>query len=235
MKKLIATIILGLPLALSAQGSFGELTGNIINEDSMSVSYAKIQTESNGRIYKGQTDINGRFRISGIPAGKYAFEIIKNSDTMKNVIAEITIDGIENLRDFMFQPSVEMEELVILVDRDRLRLKYGVNPVIKMNAKEISRSPNKFDQKTMIASMSSDIKLTEDGELIFRGARKGDMIYIMDGIKTNKISNVPSVSIGAMMAYTGGIPAQYGDTTGGVVVMETKSYFDLYRDWKAGR
>jgi hypothetical protein len=71
--------------------------------------------------------------------------------------------------------------------------------------------------------------------LVFRGARKGDMIYMIDGIKANDVVNVPSVSIGNMMVYTGALPAKYGDTLGGVVVVETKSYFDLYRAWMAGR
>ena len=75
--------------------------------------------------------------------------------------------------------------------------------------------------------------MTNDGELVFRGARKGDMLYLMDGVKTTSIGNVPSSSIGRMMVYTGGLPAKYGDTLGGVVVMESKSYFDLYRKWEA--
>ena len=75
--------------------------------------------------------------------------------------------------------------------------------------------------------------MTEDGELVFRGARKGDMIYLVDGVKTREVGSVPGVSIGRMMVYTGGLPAKYGDTLGGVVVMESKSYFDLYRAWEA--
>ena len=66
---------------------------------------------------------------------------------------------------------------------------------------------------------------------VFRGARKGDMLYLMDGVKTESIGNVPSCSIGRLMVYTGGLPAKYGDTMGGVVVMESKSYFDLHRKW----
>jgi hypothetical protein len=104
-----------------------------------------------------------------------------------------------------------------------------------MSSEEIKRSPLKFNQTAMIAAMSSDIKVADDGQLVFRGARKGDMIYMMDGVKMNAVSKVPSCSIGEMMVYTGGIPAKYGDTTGGVVVMETKSYFDLYREWKSSQ
>jgi hypothetical protein len=28
--------------------------------------------------------------------------------------------------------------------------------------------------------------------------------------------------------YSGGLPAKYGDTMGGVIVVETKSFFDMY-------
>jgi hypothetical protein len=31
-----------------------------------------------------------------------------------------------------------------------------------------------------------------------------------------------------MSIYTGGLPAKYGDTTGGVIVIETKSYLEDY-------
>jgi len=33
--------------------------------------------------------------------------------------------------------------------------------------------------------------------------------------------------------YTGGVPAKYGDCTGGVVVIETKNYLSLYQEWLA--
>ena len=89
--------------------------------------------------------------------------------------------------------------------------------------------------KTLATSMSSEIKVDDDGQLMFRGARKGDMIYMVDGIKANDVVNIPSSAIGNMMVYTGALPAKYGDTLGGVVVVETKSYFDLYRAWMAGR
>ena len=77
--------------------------------------------------------------------------------------------------------------------------------------------------------MSSEIKMADDGELMFRGARKGDMIYVLDGVKLQDVYNVPSCSINSMMVYTGGLPAKYGDTLGGAIVVETYGYFDLLR------
>ena len=43
------------------------------------------------------------------------------------------------------------------------------------------------------------------------------------------LTGVPPDAINSMTVYTGGLPARYGDVTGGVVAIETKSYFDLYQ------
>ncbi|OFZ66875.1 MAG: hypothetical protein A3D92_13690 [Bacteroidetes bacterium RIFCSPHIGHO2_02_FULL_44_7] len=85
----------------------------------------------------------------------------------------------------------------------------------------------------MVTGASSEVRMSDDGELMFRGARKGDMLYLIDGVKTSSIGSVPGSAIGRMQIYTGGLPAKYGDTMGGVIVLETKSYFDLYNAWKS--
>lgn len=233
MKKLILTSLMILPLIGLSQSSTGEVMGTVIlKKDKSSVYGARVQTESNGIFYRGLTDPDGKFRISAIPPGKYVFSIIYDGDTLPNIASIVTMDGIDNMGTIEFSKLVQTFGAVKVTPRQFPKLTYGVNPEIKMDYEQIKKSPQKFDQKAMIASMSSDIRLADDGSLIFRGARKGDMIYIMDGVKMKDVANVPSASIGGMMAYTGGIPAKYGDTTGGVVVMESLSYFDLYRSWK---
>jgi outer membrane receptor protein involved in Fe transport len=85
----------------------------------------------------------------------------------------------------------------------------------------------------MLANSNSEITKTENNQLIIRGSRAGDVIYYVDGVKMNTMQSIPGAAIGGMTVFTGGVPAKYGDTTGGVVVLETKSYFDLYYAWKA--
>ncbi len=230
MRKLILAAILALPGMSSAQGAFGEVIGTVVYEDSMWVSNAVVQTETNGVVYKDLTDSRGRFRISAIPAGKYTFMIIKDEDTMHYVKAEVSMDGIENLETIVFK-TANVLEAVVVTQTIRL-LNYGVHTDIKITASDIKHCSVKFDMAALVASMSSEVKQAADGQLIFRGARKGDMVYMIDGVKTNGVYNIPSAAIAGVTVYTGGIPAKYGDTTGGVVVMETKSYFDLYREWK---
>jgi len=64
--------------------------------------------------------------------------------------------------------------------------------------------------------------------LYFRGERSQAVLYIVDGVKTmDGRLGIPGSAIGHLTVYSGGVPAKYGDFTGGVVVIETQSYFDI--------
>ena len=217
------------------QGALGDVIGTIVDMKTEAPIYdAVVYIEDNGTMYRARTSYDGRFRISAIPAGTYSMNVRQYEDTMKNIAVHVPMDGFHNAGTIKFTSTlVVYEGMDASAGLNDLKLIDGNLPVTSMSAEEIEKSPLKNDVKGMLAGMSSDIKMTNDGELVFRGARKGDMLYLMDGVKTTSIGNVPSSSIGRMMVYTGGLPAKYGDTLGGVVVMEFKSYFDLYRKWEA--
>lgn len=234
MKKLILIGFLVNSILCFSQGTLGEVVGTFISKkDKSPIIGARFQTVSNGTMYRAKSDLDGRFRISAIPPGNYLFYIIFENDTIPNIAVKVPMEGIVNVG------KIELQSKILVLKALDVRpdifpsLTYGVASEIKMDREQISKSPGKFNQKEMIASMSSDIKVTDDGELVFRGARKGDMIYLMDGVKMTGVTNIPSAAIGGLMVYTGGIPAKYGDTVGGVVVMESLGYFDLYRSWEA--
>ncbi|HRP54249.1 MAG TPA: hypothetical protein PLI97_12185, partial [Fluviicola sp.] len=152
----------------------------------------------------------------------------ENDTTYVPGLVEVAPNGYGNTG-VVAQSKMTLEEIKIYSGYQSLKL--GVIPEIKLNAREIKHMANKFDPKKMVASMTSDVRLMDDGSLVFRGARKGDLVNYIDGIKTTDVQQVPSSAIGYLMVYSGAIPAKYGDTTGGVVVMETKSYFDLLREY----
>lgn len=235
MKKRIILSFLLLTGTLFGQGNLGEVIGTVVDAKSNAPVFDAVAfIETSGTKYQVRTDYDGRFRISGIPAGTYFLNIRQYEDTMKNIIVEVPMDGFFQAGTIKFQSSVvALGPIDFVYDRDALRMVDGNLPVRTLTAKEIDKSPLKFDVKGLIASMSSEIRLADDGSLAFRGARKNDMLYLVDGVKTSRIGSVPGCSIGRMMVYTGGLPAKYGDTMGGVVVMESKSYFDLYRQWEA--
>lgn len=220
---------------LNAQVALGEVIGEVIDfNQNIGLVDAHVFIDDNGKRYQAKTDIDGRFRISAIPAGTYLVNIRKGNDTIPNIIAEVPMDGFANIGKIYFgEKFSEIGETFVTHRKNEIKLIDGNLPVKTLTAEEIDKSPLKFNIKGLVSSMTTDVQLTDDGQLVFRGARKGDMIYLIDGVKTADAGNVPGASIGHMMVYTGGLPAKYGDTLGGVVVMESKSYFDLYRSWEA--
>lgn len=234
-KKMMMSFFLLLTGTLFGQTNLGEVIGTVVDKQTNQPIYDAVAfIETAGTKYQVRTEYDGRFRISGIPSGTYILQIRQYEDTMKNIIVQVPIDGFYQAGTIKFDSKiVTMAAMDAGYDKNRIRLISGDLPVRTLTAEEIDKSPLKFDVKGLIASMSSEIRLGDDGSLAFRGARKNDMLYLVDGVKTSNIGSVPGCSIGSMMVYTGGLPAKYGDTMGGVVVMESKSYFDLYRQWEA--
>lgn len=235
MRNLVMITALLMTGSLFGQGSLGEVMGTVLDKKTGDPVYgAEAYIDDNGTKYRARTDYEGKFRISAIPAGEYFLHIKQYEDTMKNIPVNVPMDGFDQIGDIAFQSTIVTKGAInATYYRDAVRLVDGNLPVATLTADEIDKSPAKFDVKGLISSMSSDVRQTDDGELVFRGARKGDMLYMVDGVKTSSVGSVPGCSIGRMMVYTGGLPAKYGDTLGGVVIMESKSYFDLYRQYQS--
>lgn len=235
MKSLGIVIALLISGQVFGQAALGDIVGEVKDLKSGQPVYgAHIFTESNGSKYQAYTDADGRFRLSGVQAGTYMVNIRMEQDTMKNIEAVVPMDGYANLGVIQFTSHIlDIQSVSVVADDGRMKLVHGSLPIQEVTSKDLEHSPSRFDIKGMITGMSSEIKMTDDGELVFRGARKGDMIYVLDGVKSPEISRVPGVAIARMQVYTGGLPAKYGDTLGGAIVVETKSYFDLYNAWKS--
>lgn len=231
---MIFAVLMLIGFSTSAQQALGEVQGYLFDKDTQEeLPLVHVFIQDFDKRYQVLTDEGGMFRISAIPAGTYTLQIRYLGDTARIYPVEVAMNSILQLG------KVELETQAVklggLVITPTINLIKGDLPVPQISRNELQRSVGKFDPAAVITSLTSEVRQTEDGSLVFRGARKGDMLYIVDGIKANDVVRVPSAAIGNMMVYTGALPAKYGDTLGGVVVVETTSYFDLYRAWMAGK
>lgn len=231
MKSILLTITCLLGFGAMAQVTTGDIIGTFYEADSSDVIVqAQVFTKRGDAVYRAVTDIDGRFRLTALPPGQYEVKFIYNADTTSAPFpVEVLPEGIASVGD-VYNGGKELPELE--VKAKIWSLDKGVESSTKLTAKDIKHLPTKFSAVDMVASMTTDVQKTNSGELVFRGARAGDFITYLDGVKMTELQNVPSASLGYVMVFSGAIPAKYGDTTGGIVVMETLSYFDLLREWE---
>lgn len=236
MKTMITLFGLLMSSILFGQNSFGEITGYLYEsneKDSEPAAFGKVWVEDNGSKIGATTDKNGKFRISAVPAGMYRLYGNYNGDSLAHYLTfEVESNGIENVGKTYILKDVQEEDEFIVYAKPKDLINIDNVGEQRISAIDIKNSPNIRQPAQLIAGRNSEIKVSEDGGLMIRGARSGDMAYFIDGVKVQGMQGIPGASIGGMTIYSSAIPAKYGDTSGGVIIMETKSYADLYRRWK---
>ncbi|MBL4652217.1 MAG: TonB-dependent receptor [Flavobacteriales bacterium] len=235
MKKKIKLLGVLILLIMPTIGfSQGEIKGKVFEEDSkLSAPGASVYVEVGGVKIGTMTDIDGRYQIKPLQAGTYNLYIKvigMNPIVIEGVV--VNKDKITWITDMFVSESIEMDEFVVV------GIKYeGIERLIKpedptamtLTYKDLEHSPVAKDPISLIATMPGVTQSGDGQQLYFRGARADAVLYFIDGVKNRGAGlGIPSVAIGEITVYTGGIPAKYGDVTGGIVVVETKSYFDLY-------
>lgn len=235
MKKLMSLVcfISILSWGAQAQNTMGEIMGKVFerSETEEPAIGATVWVMRSGAKIATKVDVDGRFRISAVPAGTYQLEAVYFGDTLQEAIPIVVqADGISNVgRINILEKVVEVETFTVSHDTQGPLIDFGDVGIKRISSEDIMLSPVRNDPGQLIVSRNSDIKMSQNGELIIRGARPGDMTYFVDGVKTEGIKAIPSVAIGGMTVYSSAIPAKYGDTTGGVIILESKSYHDLVR------
>ena len=233
LKMSLMIAMIGLINGLSAQVTTGTISGYVFESDSATIiPFAKlwVETESGKRYTKA--DLDGKYKIDALKPRVYNLTATAmNFDTL--TIAEIRVnpDGITTVNMPVPVDSKVLGPVIIVYTPPMINKD---TPRLLIDVQDIENSPYVRDPKGLLVGTSSEVNQVEGtSDIIIRGSRPGDAIFYIDGVKANDMTSVTGVAIQGLEAYTGGIPAKYGDTTGGVVVLETKSYFDLYYAWKA--
>jgi hypothetical protein len=227
------TIALSLLIAnFSAQSSLGTIKGKVLSEkDNEPVVGANVFVMVNSYKVGTATDIEGNYTINAIPAGTYDITLTSiDYDSAKVEGIVVNADQFNFVSDIkMTQNGTTLNVFNKTAERVPLIDKGASGTRINISSDQIKMSPVKFDINKL-AMTTGAVSMTGDGqEIYFRGSRSGDVIYMVDGIKIiGQAPSLPSASIQSMSVYTGGLPAKFGDTMGGVIAVETKSYFDLY-------
>lgn len=231
MKKFIISTVLILfsGCFLFAQNP-GTLKGQLFdNETKETIPSATVTIKIGGNLIGAVSNLDGYFTIKPLEAGYYDVnisylgyqeKIIKNVKINPNNITFLNNIYLSSISKSI--GGVEIIEYKIpIIDPEG-----GSEDIV--DAKTIESLPEKNNIPQLLATISPKVKVSDDGKsLYFRGSRNGDAVYFVDGVKLrNADIKVPGGAIKSISVYSGGVPAKYGDFTGGAVVIETKGYFD---------
>lgn len=210
--------------------NFGALNGYFLdNYSKEEIVGAHVFIKQDGITYQTLTFTDGSFFIDSIPSGSYVLHFRYLGDTIKLSPVVIEKDLITEIGNVYTNYSFSHCPIIIKSTTCYFPA-YWYEWFFEIILQEdFVRSPTRFDTKELIAGKTSEVRLIDD-ELIFRGARKDGLLYMIDGVKVIGESRLPSASIEGIRFYTSGLPAKYGDTLGGAIIIETKGYFDLYQE-----
>jgi len=227
---------LALSAAVMGQG-LGSIEGRLVDESGLSVPFTSVSAAQGGNVRTSESDENGWFTIKPLTPGEYAVRVVAmNTDLTREGIVVLP-DDITRVGDIVLRDAKELPSLVVVKERwNKPMIEHDNTGVTKVFHKQFTNNPNKVDPVKLISSFAPGVVQAPRGEgLYFRGARAENMCYFVDGVKLGStLSGVPNEAINSFSVYTGGVPAKYGDVTGGIVAIETKSYFDLWQQRNAG-
>jgi hypothetical protein len=230
MKTIKSILVFGLMIiacTLSSQNE-GILKGTVTDENGAAMPFVTVAILLDSTaVHTTESDLEGTFTVKDLTPGKYdvlaqymgynpqrlkGVSINPNQTryiTLKMTAAAYELIGTEVSESFK-EPVVDAKMTTVTS--------------ISLNQIEKVAVP-KTDIVGMVTTFTPSVLPSNSGKGMYvRGARDGSSAYYVDGVRTMDIPTVPALGIGGMDVITGGIPAQYGDCTGGVVIIETKDY-----------
>jgi hypothetical protein len=228
---MLRKITITLSLAFIALLSYSQATiiGKVIDDKGEPVPFANVVIKQNGLVKTGaSTDFDGEFKISNLDGGTYDVEVsyvgfnpyklegVKVSSGKVLPLATIKLSVADEL------PVVEVVAYKVpLIDKDA-----GASGGT-VTREDIARMPGR--SAASIAATVGGVQSDANGNITsVRGSRDDASYYFIDGIKVRGSSSLPKSAIEEVSVMTGGLPANYGDATGGIISITTRGASSQY-------
>ena len=169
-----------------------------------------------------QTDFDGNFTIKPLGPGTYNLKATFVGYTTAEITGIIvSIDKITFADVKLGKGAVDITAVdvtaykVPLIDKG--------NPAVQttITQEDIKAIPSR-DVNSVAATAAGVYQRDEGDALNIRGSRSDGTDYYVDGVKVRGSAQVPQSAIEQVTVITGGVPAQYGDATGGIISITTR-------------
>ena len=176
-------------------------------------------------IATGTTDFDGKYNINPINAGVYNLtcKFIGYADFNLNRVTVYA--GKPKVVNFDLTVESTMITEVTVIAKDEL-IETGKTSDI-VSSEEIKNLPYR-NLSQIVGTTAGVFQQDGSGSFNVRGSRSSTNVIFIDGVKVRGDVNLPRDAILQTEVITGGVPAQYGDVTGGVISTTTKGPAPYY-------
>jgi hypothetical protein len=224
----LVSILLTATCAFSQTG-LGTVKGTVKDGDTKQpIPFCKVVLIQSGSIKGGaNTDFDGKFIINSVPAGEYDVEVRNETEGYQpSVLTGVIVvgDKIRFLDDLQISKAKniqEIEEMKVVAFKVPLIDKDGGASGSTVTREDIARLPVR--SAAGVAQTVGGVNTDEgSGSISVRGSRSDGTYFYIDGIKVRGSANLPKSAIEEVSVITGGLPANYGDATGGIIAVTTR-------------
>lgn len=222
---------MGVSICISAQS--GAIYGKVVDEFGDAAPLASIKLINGANVSGTTSDLEGLFKLKPLAAGTYTVEVsFIGYKTINIAGVNVSNNKITFLDDIVLTSDFTMIGVIDIIYCQDL-ISFDEPQKMEFPSKTIMQSGGSKGAAAIVTRLVSDAIIV-DNQMVIRGSRPGSSTVYIDGMRvTDEMSSLPSLGIGSVEVYTGGIPARYGDVTGGVVMMTMKGYFDLLSERRA--
>ena len=207
--------------SLAAQTTTGEIKGRVTDaETGEELPFANVQLlQGNTQVDGVQTDLDGYYKFSGRTPGQYDIKVTYVGYSPKRV-SDVLVKSDKTIFQNIKLGAGNVLDEVVVVD-------YKV-PLVEQDQTSSGTTLSSEDVQNIATRSVNQIAATGAGAysgsdgVNFRGSRDEGTVYIVDGVRVRDISSVPQGNIEQVATINGGVPARYGDVTGGVISITTK-------------
>ena len=228
---LILSVLLTTAYGFS-QGGLGTIKGTVTDGESKEpIPFCKVVLKKGTNISAtATTDFDGKFQINSVEVGTYDVEVKNDVESYQaSLLTGVVVSSnqIRFLDDItLSKKTTEMAEVTIKAYRIPLINKDGGASGATVSREDIARMPVR--SAAAVAGTVGGVNVSESGSISVRGGRSDGSYFFIDGIKVRGSSNLPKSAIEEVSVIVGGLPANYGDITGGVVSITTRGPSSTY-------
>ena len=218
-------VLLLVSMAGTAIAQTGSIEGTVYDENKEPLIGAIVQVFLGGTERGGaQTDIDGKYVIKPLNPGQN-YEVRVRYSSYQEIRLTNVIVSPERATYQNFNMQIDAKQLGEVVIREYVvplikRDEPGSTQTFTSDQIEKLATRNTND---MAALAGGTYQARSGGAINIAGARSSGTLYIVDGMQlTGQPGNFPPGTIDQMSVTTSGIPAKYGDASGGVISITTK-------------